>query len=332
MKKVTRNLLNKSQEAFLLSLELYNKPTITYRVEGFCFFIINAWELLLKAKIIETTGNEKSIYYKKSRGGERRSLSFDDCTKKVFPSEELPIRKNLNIIFNLRNAATHLIIEETEVLYNGIFQASVLNYVHYLHDWFSLSISDKCSPAMLSLLTDTKSIDIIKLKKKYSPTILEFFEKEKDIISDITSRETNMEFCIPINYKLALVKSTTKADIVLSKGFDGEKEGIIIEVPKDIDKTHPYLFSDIIELVNEESKDKEISMGFNSYDLQSVIYKENIKGNPKYHYSLSKPKADRYSLDLVNLIISKIEKDSKYLLKTRSSYSANLAKLKRLTS
>lgn len=68
MKKVSRVLLQKSQEAFLLALEIYNKPTITYRIEGFSFFIINAWELLLKARLIETSGNEKVIYYKKAGG------------------------------------------------------------------------------------------------------------------------------------------------------------------------------------------------------------------------------------------------------------------------
>ena len=40
-------LLDKSKEAFIMSIELYNKPTIKYRVEGFSLFICNAWELML---------------------------------------------------------------------------------------------------------------------------------------------------------------------------------------------------------------------------------------------------------------------------------------------
>ena len=35
-------LLNKSEEAYLMSIEIINKPTINYRTEGFCFFICNA--------------------------------------------------------------------------------------------------------------------------------------------------------------------------------------------------------------------------------------------------------------------------------------------------
>jgi len=48
MLKLYENLLNKSIEAFILGIEIYNKPTIKYRVEGFSFFICNAWELMLK--------------------------------------------------------------------------------------------------------------------------------------------------------------------------------------------------------------------------------------------------------------------------------------------
>ena len=45
MEKKTINFINKliekSTEAFIMGLEIYNKPTIKYRVEGFSFFICN---------------------------------------------------------------------------------------------------------------------------------------------------------------------------------------------------------------------------------------------------------------------------------------------------
>ena len=48
-------LLSKSQEAFILAIELFNRPTIRYRVEGCAFFLCNAWELMLKAHLIRGT-------------------------------------------------------------------------------------------------------------------------------------------------------------------------------------------------------------------------------------------------------------------------------------
>jgi hypothetical protein len=55
-------LIEKSKEAFLVAIELYNKPSIKYRVEGFSIYVCNAWELMLKAHMINTLGHT-SIYY-----------------------------------------------------------------------------------------------------------------------------------------------------------------------------------------------------------------------------------------------------------------------------
>lgn len=53
---LTEKLLDKSKEAFTMAIEIYNKPTIKYRIEGFSFFICNAWELMLKAYMIKAKG------------------------------------------------------------------------------------------------------------------------------------------------------------------------------------------------------------------------------------------------------------------------------------
>ena len=54
-------LLEKSKEAFIMAIEIYNKPTIKYRVEGFSFFICNAWELMLKAYLMKRDGANSII-------------------------------------------------------------------------------------------------------------------------------------------------------------------------------------------------------------------------------------------------------------------------------
>lgn len=68
-------LVVKSIEAFIMGLEIYNKPTIRYRVEGFSF---NAWELMLKAHLIRIG---KNIYYDDNND---RTLSLSDCLKSIY--------------------------------------------------------------------------------------------------------------------------------------------------------------------------------------------------------------------------------------------------------
>ena len=58
--ELVERLLDKSKEAFAMAIELYNKPTIHYRVEGFAMFICNAWELMLKAHMLKKMGNKST--------------------------------------------------------------------------------------------------------------------------------------------------------------------------------------------------------------------------------------------------------------------------------
>lgn len=52
-KNVYFQLLEKSQEAFVVAVELYNKPTIKYRVEGFAFFCVQRMGAYAQGKAVE---------------------------------------------------------------------------------------------------------------------------------------------------------------------------------------------------------------------------------------------------------------------------------------
>lgn len=80
MENLETRLLDKSKEAFAMAIELYNKPTIRYRVEGFAIFICNAWELMLKAHMLKVMG-DKSIYYPDNPN---RTITLENCIQKNF--------------------------------------------------------------------------------------------------------------------------------------------------------------------------------------------------------------------------------------------------------
>ena len=81
LRKLSRKLLEKSENAFLLALEIYNKPTVEYRVESFCMLFINAWELMLKAHLIEEAKNVKVIFVKGSKRKETITLFKTHLTR-----------------------------------------------------------------------------------------------------------------------------------------------------------------------------------------------------------------------------------------------------------
>lgn len=115
-------MINKSKEAFALAIEIYNKPTIKYRVEGFAFFICNAWELMLKSYLLK---QGKTIYY---RDKPDRTISLSECIKIIFTNNKDPLRLNLEKIIELRDTSTHFITEEYEMVYIPLFQSCILNF------------------------------------------------------------------------------------------------------------------------------------------------------------------------------------------------------------
>lgn len=59
MSRIARSarLLKNAEAALISAIEIYNKPAFRYREETFAILALNAWELLLKAKVLERHNN-----------------------------------------------------------------------------------------------------------------------------------------------------------------------------------------------------------------------------------------------------------------------------------
>lgn len=319
--KLKERLLNKSKQTFILSLEIYNRLTTEYRVEAFCILFINSWELLLKAKILQDMSKVSSIFYKKEKNKPRKSISLSGCLKKVF-TENDPIRKNIEEIQDLRDSSIHLIVDELDMIYIGLFQAGVLNYTDCLNKWFSINLNEKINPSMLSIMFDKDSLDFLKIKKKYGKEIMDFLKSKQKKIMEKTNEIKDRRYNIEVEYKLALVKNPKKADIVLSKGDDARVSGILIEVPKDVNKTHPFRSVEIIREVNKKIKGRKIT----SYDFQAIVYKEKIRKRQEFHYFFPQLNSRLYSHKFVDFIINKINSNKDYLVNVRGLYGKYMSK------
>lgn len=318
--RMMNKLVKQSQEAFVLSLELFNRFNNDYRLEGFSFFIINAWELLLKAQLIKINQDDKAIY--RNKNPKKNSLSMSDCLDTIFTESTSPVRCNLLKIKEIRNFATHLIVPEIEGLYIGLFQACILNYINYLNKWFDISMDEKLSPGMLAITSGNSEIDFIKLRRKYNKDIINFVQQAKQKIEhDTFSEINNLEgeyYTIPIEYTLAYVKNPKLADIVVVFDNNSKNKVAEIHVPKDIDRTHPYRMTDVVNKVKNEIGD---DIRFNKHDVMSIIYVEKIKdNNNKYHYYIKNLNVHLYSDEFVSLIIKNIKNNANYLTKCRYKY------------
>lgn len=298
--ELIKKMLEKSQEAFLLAIEVYNKPTIKYRLEGFAFFVCNAWELLLKAYIIKNSGMQ-SIYYKDKP---ERTIALTDCIKKVFTNEKDPTRKNLEIIVDLRNTSTHFIIKEMETIYLPFLQANTLNYSQKLFDFFNIDITKNMDTSFLSLATNNTNLNDTEILSKYGNEIFNRYKKVKNETTSLLENEKNNKLAINVNLNLKVVKNAKDAQLTFSVSKDAEDSVYFVDKIKDINTTYPYSQKSARELIMNNLKRKDIEINLHQRNFNLICDKYNLKDNEDYFYYHSLSKRYMCSQKLIDFVTS----------------------------
>ncbi len=304
-------LIEKSKEAFVMAIEIYNKPTIKYRVEGFSFFICNAWELMLKAHMINKFG-ENSIYYKDNP---KRTITLENCIQKIFTNEKSPLHRNLLKIIELRNTSTHFITEEYEMIYIPLFQACVLNFVEKMQEFHQVDMTEVVPQNFLTLAVSMKSLDDNVIRVKYPEEIAErILETNSSLIPMIN--ENNQSFAIKIEHYHYLTKDKNKATSFVHVDRTAEAGVKIIKELKDPSNTHKYTMKTALKEINRQLLKDGIDIKVNAYhfDLFNKVF--GLKENEKYcyiHRIYAQPSYS-YSMQAVELIVGEIKKDPENIL------------------
>lgn len=277
-KELITSMLDKSEEAFLMAIEIYNKPTINYRLEGFSFFICNAWELLLKAKMLKE--NEKIYYHDKPT----RTISLTNCITHIFTNDKNPIRKNLEIIISLRNTSTHFIIKELENIYLPFMQACVINYSQKLFEFFERDITNRINSSFLTLAINNEEISEEKILSVYGNNIFEKYCKIKGETDNIISSNQNDKLAIKIDINLKIVKDKNDAQTTFRIAQDGEEPIRIVKELRDTNLTHCFNQKRVRAVIVENLKRKGINIKLTQYDFQLICDKFDLKQNEKFFY------------------------------------------------
>lgn len=309
MENLSKQLVDKSIESFILGLEIYNKPTIKYRIEGFSFFICNAWELMLKAELLN---REENIYYEDNPD---RTISLNNAIKLIYPDYNTRIRLNLEKIVDLRNISTHFITQEYELKYAPLFQACVMNFINETIRFHGINVSERISQNFLTISASYDPLTNEQIKMKYPAEIAEKFIKESNDIDVLSKEYASDKFSIDIKQNLYITKKKDNADflVAMHKGSDNKVD--LIKEYKDPSDTHKYSYSNVITAVNERLKKGNFSIdyskGFNQYVLNLIIDFYDIKYEEKYAYkhTIGKQKSYTYSQRFIEFIVNEIKKN-----------------------
>lgn len=315
-------LLEKSQEAFILAIELFNRPTIRYRVEGCAFFLCNAWELMLKAYLIKRDGY-RSIFYP---GKAQRTLSLEDCLKKTMTNDKDPVRLNIESVNELRNTGTHFVVEEYEITYGPIFQSNIRNYDDKLRAYHDIEICDKIPDNYLVLSVNRTDLDGQTIRAKYTPEVAERLLSMQEDIDRTAEEEDDAKYAAYFRTEFVLSK---KSGIPIRIDNSADSNARIIKQLIDPSARYPHRMKDLINLVNKNLKRRGVAFAYRDdsdarftkyhFDLFAKCY--GLKHEELYAFDRSSPKERKngqhsyiYSEAAVSFIVDEIVKDPEHII------------------
>ena len=160
----SKELVEKSVQAAVSAIELYNKPDFKYREESFAILMSNAWELLLKAKALKDHGenldtiteirkvtNEETgtteIVPKTNRSGNAMTVGVSYLASQMFERKVEGLTKewltNIDLLVEVRDNAIHFMNADLALAKTvlEIGTASLKNYMALATRWFGVDFS-----------------------------------------------------------------------------------------------------------------------------------------------------------------------------------------------
>lgn len=317
---IQEQLLDKSKEAFILAIEIYNKPSIKYRLEGFSFLICNAWELMLKAHLINQKG-ASSIYFSDKPN---RTIPLEKCVQLIFTNETSPLRKNLEKIIELRNTSTHFITEEYESIYIPLLQACVFNFVEKMLAFHNIDMTSIIPENFITLSVRLKSLNETEIRGKYDSQIADRLIKTNEIIQSLTDN-TNKAFAIRVEHFYYATKKKEEATEVYHIEKEA-KDGVrIIKELKNPNDTHKYNIKDCLEAINNKLRKNGIYLIYKGKETQQInktnfinfVKYFNLKNNERMCFVFdekAKQPQYRYSQQAVDFVYNELIKAPERIL------------------
>jgi hypothetical protein len=339
--KLAKALLKKSKDNMLLAIELYNRPSLENKIDGFVMLFCTSWEQLLKAMIIKSNG-EESIY-RKTNNGKKETIPLRMCLDIVFNKDD-GIKRNVLQVTDLRDQAVHLLMPEMQGIASRIFQSGIFNYSSKFEDVCEVPFINTDNTGMISLVGDFKTPPLAIMKSIYGKAAEDIIALAEELTSTVESAN-DLSFAIPLDVTLQFAqKDSQGTQIILTKaenGISGLKKALIIEKSVDAENIYSFKQGQAINEINKKlhskyddtflkqrlHKQKNGCFELNTNCFQSLVFKLKWKlSNNKYHHHFKNADYHAYSELAIEEIIEKIISNIDYLKAAKQSYSRRKTK------
>jgi len=307
MAQVPRSVkfLRKAEAALMAAIEIYNKPDFQYREESFAILALNAWELLLKAKLVAENGNDirclyvyekrqnrtgqlsKKLYLRKNRSGNVHTIGLVRVIAELENNTPVclseAVKKNINALIEIRDNAIHYVNASPQLAKQvlEIGTASVKNFIELAKAWFAHDLSSYNLYLMpIGFLGTPKA------------TALAVSPDEKNLVRYLAGlvrdadKEGGADFHVSLAVNLSFTRSSTDAATEVAITDDPNAPQIRL-TEEDIRKTYPWDYGELTRRLKERYIDFKTNQKYHKIrkplmkDLRFVNSRYLDPGNPR---------------------------------------------------
>lgn len=278
-------LVAKSRAACLSAVESYNRASSLYREETFAILMINAWELLLKARVMREHGGKASALHeyrqrkkkdgtpskfrevKTTRSGAPMTIGIDRCWNLVSNYSKHRIDAhciaNIEALMEIRDSATHFVATDAMLRkkLTEISLAAVRNYVEAAQSWFSISFSDlNIASIPISFDLDQKEVDAV--AKKSAEAVTKFLAHMQKVEAALPNDQSPYSFTVRVDFDLIKKKdgAAVKAAVV-----GGAEADLTVTVEGDkVPAGFTLTYQDLVKKLQERYSDFKQNAGFHT--------------------------------------------------------------------
>jgi hypothetical protein len=280
-------LLDNSIQAALSSIEIYNKPDFKYREQVFVVLNVNAWELLLKAKIVKDAGdNLTSLYileqngkYKTKPSGNYFTISITDAINKLISTKyiEATVQANLEQLIEIRDTVIHFYHNQPlAYLVYTLGSASLRNYQTLIKKWFNKNLLEYNFYILpLAFAYNFQRLSVLDLEKE-PELIANLIQSAATTQAKLISSEEFHFICEIETQIISAKKLIGDADFTTTIDTKAEPETPIVIKKQDLLDLYPVNYSALIEKV------KKAKPNAKNPKIDQIKREHKLKDNPSY--------------------------------------------------
>lgn len=267
MRSRSQQLLSKSIAAMVASVEIYNKPDFKYREESVAVLMVNAWELLFKAKWLKDRKNRLGTLYvreriqkkdgsaskrqkvKLTRSGNPFTQTLGYLSKQLMTAGAVHanVGRNIDALVEIRDSAVHFYNSDPSFSrrLQEICTASVKNYAELVREWFDAGLDSYNFYTMpLSFMeTPTGTDSILLNKEEQEQNMVRYLEELEEESNDGTSG-----YAVAIKFSVYFQKSKAVQNALAVQVVHDDKDALKVELTEEqVRERYPWDYRELTD-------------------------------------------------------------------------------------